>query len=80
MNITIDKEILKITPNFSIGVMCCDVTVYENKELFGIMKKLEEEIANDIDISEVINLSIIKEGRKAYKAYGKDPSRYRLAV
>lgn len=80
MKVTIDKEILEKTPDFSVGIMTCKVSVYENEDVNDLIKKYEEEIYSEINISEVINLETIKEGRDAYKAYGKDPSRYRLAV
>ena len=80
MKITIDKLIMEKTPNFSVGVLELDVEVFNNPLLDKEIELIEDEINSKIDIKEVVNLDIIKDGRDAYKKYGKDPSRYRLAV
>lgn len=80
MKITIDKQIKEKTPNFFVGVLSCDVNINANSEVEAMVKHLEEDISANIDISDVIQLKTIKDARDAYKAYGKDPSRYRLAT
>ena len=80
MKITIDKIIREKTPNFHIGVMSCDVLIYENRDIVNLVNDCEVEISENIDITDVIKLETIKDARDAYKAYGKDPSRYRLAT
>ena len=80
MKITIDKEIKQKTPNFFVGVMSCNILIYENREVVNLVNDCEDEISSNIDISDVIKLEIIKDARDAYKKYGKDPSRYRLAT
>ncbi len=80
MKITIDNSIIEKTKAFSIGVLECDVTVYQEKQVGKIIENLEYEISSKIDIKTVVNLATIIDGRNAYKLYGKDPSRYRLAV
>ena len=80
MKIVIDPELLKLTPNFRVGVLECDVSVGPSKAVDQLVTQIEEEINNTINIEDVVNLDIIKDGRDAYKTYGKDPSRYRLAV
>lgn len=80
MKITIDNQIKTITPKFNIGVITGEVVVKENNQLSSIVDSIEKEISSSIEIKEVVNLNIIKQARDAYKAYGKDPSRYRLAV
>lgn len=80
MNIKIDPEITNLTPDFSIGVMTCSVETFKNKELDTLINQIEQEIEKTIDIKDVVNLPIIIDGRNAYKKYGKDPSRYRLAT
>ncbi len=79
-NIIIDESIKKITPNFSIGAILMEVTVEENKQLQEKIDEIESEIRAKYNIKDIIHLENIKDGRDAYKAYGKDPSRYRLAV
>ena len=80
MKITIDNIIKEKTPNFFVGVMSCDVLIYENRDILNLVNDCEEEISTNIDISDVIKLETIKDARDAYKVYGKDPSRYRLAT
>ncbi len=80
MNITIDESIMSKTKAFSIGVLEADVTVYEEKKVDQLIVNIEQKIRNSIDIKDVIKLESIIDGRNAYKQYGKDPSRYRLAV
>lgn len=80
MNITIDENIKNITNDFYIGVLECNVLVYNELTVGEIINELEDDIMNNIKINDVINLENIIDGRNAYKKYGKDPSRYRLAV
>ena len=80
MKIIIDKKLKEITPQFNVGVLECNVEIYEEKEVDFMINELETKIEKTIDILEVVNLKTILEGRNAYKKYGKDPSRYRLAV
>ncbi len=80
MNITIDPIIRDLTPAFSIGVMTATVAIDTHAELDQLINDLEQSIRNKHDISEVVTMDIILDGRDAYRAYGKDPSRYRLAV
>lgn len=80
MNITIDESIKAITPHFSVGVIEMEVEVFDNPLLNIEIDLIENEIRDSINIKDVVNLDIIKDGRDAYKKYGKDPSRYRLAV
>ena len=78
--IKIDKSILDKTPQFKIGVLTCNIKVFDNANIDSLITGLEDKINAEIDIADVVNLPIIKEARDSYKLYGKDPSRYRLAV
>jgi len=80
MNITISDEIRKKTPQFNVGILKANVMIYDCKRLHAYINEIEEEVRAKYVISDVVNMNIIKQGRDAYKAYGKDPSRYRLAV
>ena len=80
MNISIDKSIKEKTNDFHIGVLICNVKIYENEYLNEIVSNYERKIQETISIKEVIKLNKIKDARDAYKSYGKDPSRYRLAA
>lgn len=80
MNITIDTKIKELTPDFNVGVLTCNVETVKNNEMDHLIQAFEEKIEKEIDIKDVVTLPIIIDGRNAYKKYGKDPSRYRLAV
>lgn len=80
MNITVSKQIKEMTPMFSVGVMIADVEVKNEPRITALIEQLQSQIETNIDIKDVVNLDIIKDGRDAYKKYKKDPSRYRLAV
>ena len=80
MNITIDKQIKNVTPQFEVGVFIADVKVYENPQIEPLIVKFEMDFINQFNIEDVVQMDIIKDGRDAYKTYGKDPSRYRLAT
>jgi DNA/RNA-binding domain of Phe-tRNA-synthetase-like protein len=80
ISVKIDSSISSITPEFHMAIMTCDVLVKESKDLDVRIQDIEKEISSTIDIKDVVNLDVIIDGRNAYKAYGKDPSRYRLAV
>lgn len=80
MKISIDKHIKEKTKDFYIGVMTCSVVLYEEEKISEIINSYEEKIHKSILIEDVIKLEKIKDARDAYKTYGKDPSRYRLAT
>lgn len=80
MNIKIDSVLKEKTPNFYVGVLEATVSIYREPKVDGLIEKLEQDINDSIDIKDVVNLPVIIDGRNAYKTYGKDPSRYRLAV
>jgi len=80
MNILVDKNLKKLTEDFFIGVLECEVKIYNEEVIENIIQELEKKVVNEIEISEVVKMKTIIDGRNAYKKYGKDPSRYRLAV
>jgi len=80
MIIKINQKLREITKNFHIGVLECNVKIYNDKTVDELIMKIESDIKKNIHINDVINLETIIDARNAYKKYGKDPSRYRLAV
>ena len=80
MNILIEKDLKELTKDFFVGVLECEVKVYNEVAIKKIIEELERKVANEVEISDVVNMETIIDGRNAYKKYGKDPSRYRLAV
>ena len=79
-NITISNKIKRLTPNFCVAVLEANIKVDENPNLKEYIGQVSNDINKKYDITDIINIPHIKDGRDAYKLYGKDPSRYRLAV
>ena len=77
----IDEEMKKLWPATRVGCLQYRVKVEKkNEELWeylkkDIFRKTKDEIF-DYGVNEIPN---IKESRAAYKAFGKDPSRYRVS-
>ena len=44
MKITIDKKLKEITPQFNVGVLECNVEIYEEKEVDLMINELETKI------------------------------------
>lgn len=80
MKITISNEIKTRVPTFHVGVIEANIETKKTNLLDQLINDLEKELDETYDISDVVGLDTIKEGRQAYKTFGKDPSRYRLAV
>lgn len=79
MNITIDRSITEKYPAFSVIAMTMDVTLEDSTRISALITQYEKMIAEEYSLEDVLNIPLIKEARDAYKAFGKDPSRYRLA-
>jgi DNA/RNA-binding domain of Phe-tRNA-synthetase-like protein len=79
MNITIDRSITEKCPAFSVIAITMDVTIEDSTKISALIKQYERKISKEYSLEDVLNIPLIKEARDAYKAFGKDPSRYRLA-
>lgn len=80
-NISIDKEMKALWPPVRVGCMQYKVKVEKkNEELWKYLKKdiykQARDAVFDYGVNEIPN---IRESRAAYKAFGKDPSRYRVS-
>lgn len=79
--LTIDKDMKERWPKTRVGCFQYKVTVEKKNEAMwkylkkDIFKKTKDAIF-DYGVNEIPN---IKESRMAYKAFGKDPSRYRVS-
>jgi DNA/RNA-binding domain of Phe-tRNA-synthetase-like protein len=75
-NISISEEILEKCPKIRLGVISANIIIQsENKELWDKII-LESRMISD-KYSELPKMETILTARAAYKALGKDPSRYR---
>lgn len=80
-NLKIDPEMKQLWPYTRVGCLQYKVTVEKkNEEMWRYLKKdifkKAKDAIFDYGINEIPN---IKESRAAYKAFGKDPSRYRVS-
>jgi len=79
--ITISDELAGKVPELQLSCILCDVTPVAFNELLwnGIQQKISE-IAASVSIEQISQIPAIAASRKAYKACGKDPARYRLSA
>lgn len=80
-NLVIDGQMKRIWPSVRVGCLQYQVKVEEkNPELWSYLKKevfkKTKDAIFDYGTGEIPN---IEESRAAYKAFGKDPSRYRVS-
>ena len=81
INIEISKDLKKKCPEVAIGCIEARVKVEEkaNMELWKIIEKRCNDIQETVKADEILKIKNIDISRKAYKSFGKDPSRYRLS-
>ena len=80
-NLRIDSEMKRLWPDTRVGCLQYKVNVEKkNEEMWKYLKKdifkKAKDAIFDYGVNEIPN---IKESRAAYKAFGKDPSRYRVS-
>ena len=80
MKVAIEREILEKLPHFNVVAYSMDIKLMDSAIIEDEIKKYESMIKEEYSLEEVLNIPLIKEARDSYKALGKDPSRYRLAV
>lgn len=79
IQISIDPQLKKITPDLVLGIVAAPVQFPKNSPpLWEEINKLTKEIESEFTLSTPYDVvPQIKALRDAYKALGKDPSRYR---
>lgn len=80
-HLTIDKAMKDIWPDTRVGCLQYQVKVEKkNEELWKYLKKdIFKKTRDDIFDYGINDIPNVKESRAAYKAFGKDPSRYRVS-
>lgn len=78
--IEISAELTSVLPNFKIGAMSFICEVKKSDGINELINDIQNNIRNKYSLSDVLEIPNIKSARNGYKALGKDPSRYRLAV
>lgn len=79
MKICINETISSVLPNFNVLAMEMDVEVSNSDVIEELIVDTENDIEKRYSLEDVLKIPFIKDARDAYKALGKDPSRYRLA-
>ena len=78
--IEISEQIKSLWPATAIGSITAEVSVKESdKELKETLSKEAEKLRQSTVVEEISQIPQIQAGRKAYKAFGKAPARYRLS-
>lgn len=79
--IAISKELKQKVPNLKLSCIECNVFVMEtNDVLWDEIRKKIRELSTSLKTEEISKIPAIAASRKAYKACGKDPARYRLSA
>lgn len=80
-NISISEELKNKVPEMELSCIECDVEIHQKNEILWdeIQQKIVEISANS-KIEQISQIPAIFTSRKAYKACGKDPARYRLSA
>lgn len=78
MNITINKEVYQVSPDFVISAIECDVTnSLHHNDLWIYIESFCTDFKATTHIEEINKRPAIYATREAYKKLGKDPNRYR---
>ena len=79
--ISISKELKEHCPKIRLGCVETDVNVNESSdELWSEINDQILHISQSLSIESISKIPTIAASRKAYKACGKDPTRYRLSA
>ena len=80
--IKIDSEMKRLWKNSVLGCIQCKVQVEESsKELLQEIDDFSKELQNTIQkVPDIPKREEIAASRRAYRAFGKDPSRYRCSA
>jgi DNA/RNA-binding domain of Phe-tRNA-synthetase-like protein len=81
LKITISPELKNKCPSLRLCCIEADVEVFaSSEELLAEINFRNEQLSQSLSIENISNLPAIRASRKAYKACGKDPARYRLSA
>jgi len=78
MEITISNKIREVCPNLNLAILTCEVNNSETSSDFWAEMETEiQRIKSTYSLEEINKRPEIASTRKIYKAFGKDPNRYR---
>jgi DNA/RNA-binding domain of Phe-tRNA-synthetase-like protein len=79
--ITVSVELAQKVPQLELACIECDVVLQPvNEELWNEIQNKIIELNSKFQIEDISKIPAILASRKAYKACGKDPARYRLSA
>jgi len=79
--IILSEELILKVPEVHLSCIECDVELMQyNEELWNDIQLKINELSGSLKIEEISNISSVAASRKAYRACGKDPARYRLSA
>ncbi len=79
--ISVSEELHSKVPALKLSCIECDVVLQsKNEELWNLVETKVAELAGKFQVDEISSIPAIAASRKAYKACGKDPARYRLSA
>jgi len=80
-NILIAEELKTRVPDLKLACIGCDVKLQrKNDGLWDVVEQKVIELTGKLKIEDISIIPAIAASRKAYKACGKDPARYRLSA
>lgn len=78
VNINISEPLKEVAPMLKLGVITAEVTVSKHSQsLWNEIDHFVEVFS--LEMGDIAKMPQISEARKAYRALGKDPTRYRLS-
>jgi len=81
IKIQVSKELADKVPELKLSCILCDVEVEaKNEALWHRISENVQELKRQLKVEEISQIPAISASRKAYKACGKDPARYRLSA
>lgn len=81
LKITVSDELAQKVPQLELACIECDVVMQPvNEELWKEIQNKIIELNSKFQIEDISKIPAISASRKAYKACGKDPARYRLSA
>jgi DNA/RNA-binding domain of Phe-tRNA-synthetase-like protein len=79
--IAIDEAYTEKLPAFKLGIIKANVTCMPSSEnLITHMNQLFEKVSKTAKVEDISKYPEIVAGRAAYRAFGKDPTKYRLSA
>lgn len=79
--IVIDQAYTEKLPDFKLGIIVAKVVTEKSKTpLLEVMNQLFTSLKETLKVEQISQLKEIKAGRQAYRAFGKDPTKYRLSA